>query len=103
MARAEERLSGFIEQWPKRGRTTGTGCHQHRVECNIAFQTLPLCSMGTIQTANDLENNVVKLTFTNKGGRYVTAILKDYNRQDGKPLMLFDEKIPGMNSLRRKR
>ena len=44
-----------------------------------------------------LENNVVKLTFTNKGGRVCAAILKDYNGQDGKPLMLFDEKDSGMN------
>ena len=48
-------------------------------------------NQGTEQLTT-LENNVVKLTFTNKGGRVCAAILKDYNGQDGKPLMLFDEK-----------
>ena len=53
-------------------------------------------NQGTEQLTT-LENNVVKLTFTNKGGRVCAAILKDYNGQDGKPLMLFDEKDSGMN------
>ena len=53
-------------------------------------------NQGTEQLTT-LENNVVKLTFTNKGGRVCEAILKDYNGQDGKPLMLFDEKDSGMN------
>ena len=59
-------------------------------------------NQGTEQLTT-LENNVVKLTFTNKGGRVCAAILKDYNGQDGKPLMLFDEKDSGMNfAFRRK-
>lgn len=44
-----------------------------------------------------LENNVVKVTFTNKGGRVSSAMMKDYNGQDGKPLLLFDAKDSGMN------
>lgn len=44
-----------------------------------------------------LENNVVKLIFINKGGWVCVVILKDYNGQDGKFLMLFDEKDLGMN------
>ena len=44
-----------------------------------------------------LENDLVKITFTNKGGRVCAATLKDYNGQDGKPLELFDEKDSGMN------
>ena len=53
-------------------------------------------SQGTEQLTT-LENNVVKLTFTNKGGRVCAATLKDYNGQDGTPLMLFDEKDSGIN------
>ncbi|MDE5676442.1 membrane protein insertase YidC [Phocaeicola sp.] len=53
-------------------------------------------SQGTEQLTT-LENNVVKLTFTNKGGRVCAATLKDYNGQDGNPLTLFDEKDSGIN------
>lgn len=44
-----------------------------------------------------LENNVVKLTFTNKGGRVCGASLKEYNGQDGQPVVLFDEKDSQMS------
>lgn len=44
-----------------------------------------------------LENNVVKLTFTNKGGRVCGASLKEYNGQDGQPVVLFDEKDSKMS------
>lgn len=44
-----------------------------------------------------LENNVVKLTFTNKGGRVCGASLKEYNGQDGQPVVLFDEKDSEMS------
>ncbi len=53
-------------------------------------------SQGTEQLTT-LENNVVKLTFINKGGRVCAATLKDYNGQDGKPLTLFDSKDSGLN------
>ena len=39
-----------------------------------------------------IENEVLKLTFTNKGGRICSALLKEYNGQDGQPLVLFEEK-----------
>ncbi len=44
-----------------------------------------------------LENSLVKLTLTNKGGRVCSAMMKEYNGQDGKPLVLFDEKDSEMN------
>lgn len=37
-----------------------------------------------------LENDLVRLTFTNRGGRVCAAVLKDYKGQDGAPLTLFD-------------
>lgn len=37
-----------------------------------------------------LENNLMKLTFTNKGGRIYSVELKDYKTHDGQPLILFD-------------
>lgn len=37
-----------------------------------------------------LENNLLKLTFTNKGGRLYAAELKNYRKHDSLPLVLFD-------------
>lgn len=44
-----------------------------------------------------LENELVELKFTNKGGRVYSAKLKEYNGQDGKPVVLFDSRDAGMN------
>ncbi|WP_321437328.1 membrane protein insertase YidC [uncultured Bacteroides sp.] len=46
-----------------------------------------------------LENDLVKLTFSNKGGRVYSALLKKYNGQDKKPLVLFDKDDVSMNFL----
>lgn len=53
-------------------------------------------SRGTEQFTT-LENNVVKLTLTNKGGRVCAATLKEYKGQNGQPLTLFDTTDAGMN------
>ena len=53
-------------------------------------------NQGTEQFTT-LENNLVKVTFSNKGGRVVSATLKDYKNQQGEPLTLFNEKESGMN------
>ena len=37
-----------------------------------------------------LENNLMKITFSNKGGRIYSVELKDYQTNDSLPLMLFD-------------
>ncbi|MBD98533.1 MAG: membrane protein insertase YidC [Verrucomicrobia bacterium] len=37
-----------------------------------------------------LESDVLKLTFSNKGGRLISASLKDYETYEGMPLELFD-------------
>lgn len=39
-----------------------------------------------------LENDVLHLTFSNKGGRVCKAMLKEYNDQQQQPLVLFDGK-----------
>ncbi len=44
-----------------------------------------------------LENNLVKVIFSNKGGRVVSATLKEYNNQQGEPLTLFNEQESAMN------
>jgi YidC/Oxa1 family membrane protein insertase len=37
-----------------------------------------------------LENNLIKLTLSNKGGRIASVELKDYKTHDGEPLILFE-------------
>lgn len=46
-----------------------------------------------------LENNLLKITFTNKGGRIYSVELKNYQTHDSLPLMLFDgnETLFGLN------
>ncbi|MBE6275257.1 MAG: membrane protein insertase YidC [Bacteroides sp.] len=53
-------------------------------------------NQGTEQFTT-LENNLVKVTFSNKGGRVVSATLKDYKDQKGQPLTLFNEQESVMN------
>ena len=53
-------------------------------------------NQGTEQFTT-LENNLVKVTFSNKGGRVVSATLKDYNNQQGESLTLFNEEESAMN------
>jgi YidC/Oxa1 family membrane protein insertase len=44
------------------------------------------------ETFYTLENNLVKLTFSNKGGKIYSAELKEYKTFDQKPLILFEGK-----------
>ena len=53
-------------------------------------------NQGTEQFTT-LENNLVKVTFSNQGGRVVSATLKDYMNQQGEPLTLFNEQESAMN------
>ena len=53
-------------------------------------------NQGTEQFTT-LENNLVKVTFSNKGGRVVSATLKEYNNQQGEPLTLFNEEESSLN------
>ena len=69
-----------------------------------SVQTLTLDSTSLFFGANQgteqfttLENNLVKVTFSNKGGRVVSATLKEYNNQQGEPLTLFNEEESAMN------
>lgn len=55
-----------------------------------------LATQGTEQFTT-LENNLVQLTFTNKGGRVCKAMLKEYNDQKHQPLVLFDGTDASLN------
>ena len=73
-------------------------------EATQSMQALTLDSTSLFFGANQgteqfttLENNLVKVQFSNKGGRVVSATLKDYKDQQGEPLTLFNEKESAMN------
>ena len=53
-------------------------------------------SQGT-ENYTSLENELVKVTLSNKGGRVVSAVLKDYKDQKGQPLVLFNQEESAMN------
>jgi YidC/Oxa1 family membrane protein insertase len=55
-------------------------------------------ALGT-QEFYTLENNLMKITFTNKGGRIYSVELKNYQTHDSLPLILFegDETLFGLN------
>ena len=44
-----------------------------------------------------LENELVKLTFSNRGARVTSAILKEYTNQEGLPLELFNQDDESLN------
>ena len=44
-----------------------------------------------------IETDVLKLKFTNKGGRILSAELKEYKTHDGQPLVLFDSDTTKFN------
>ncbi len=52
------------------------------------FGTFAAAAQGT-ESFFTLENEVLKVTFTNKGGRVLNAELKNYKTFDQKPLLLF--------------
>lgn len=53
-------------------------------------------STGT-ESFTTIENSVVKVTLSNKGGRVYSAMLKEYNDQQKQPLVLFDGNEASMN------
>ena len=44
-----------------------------------------------------IENNLSKITFSTQGGRVYSAMLKEYNGQDGEPIVLFNASDAAMN------
>ena len=66
---------------------------------NAAFQQQLSASLGESlygalqgeETFYTVENDVMVLTFSNKGGRVASVMLKDYKRYNGEPLYLFED------------
>jgi YidC/Oxa1 family membrane protein insertase len=59
----------------------------HQALLNGEFGVFAAAATGNVQNTV-LENDVVKITFTNKGGQPATVQLKQYKTYDGAPLML---------------
>jgi YidC/Oxa1 family membrane protein insertase len=59
------------------------------VQQRSLFGSFASVSQGTERLVT-VENDVMQLTFSTKGGRPVKAVLKDYQTYDGKALVLFD-------------
>jgi YidC/Oxa1 family membrane protein insertase len=59
----------------------------HQALLNGEFGAFAAAAAGNVQNTV-LENDVVKITFTNKGGQPASVQLKEYKTYDGAPLML---------------
>ncbi|MBV7532936.1 membrane protein insertase YidC [Chitinophaga sp. sic0106] len=59
----------------------------HQAQLSGEYGAFAAAAVGTEQTTV-LENDVVKITFSNKGGQPVSVQLKDFKTHDGQPLML---------------
>lgn len=49
-------------------------------------------SLTGVEELYTIDNEVMEVTFTNKGGQIHSVKLKDYNKWDGEPLYMFDSK-----------
>lgn len=54
-------------------------------------------SLQGSETFPTIENNLSKITFNTLGGRVYSAMLKEYNGQDGQPVVLFNGDDAAMN------
>lgn len=75
-----------------------------KVQEEIAEKTIQIDSTSVFFQATQgeeqfltLENDLLKLVFSNKGGRVCKATLKDYKDQKQEPLILFDESDASLN------
>ena len=67
--------------------------HALKTDSSLTFHK----SVQGTESFTTIENDLVKLTLTNKGGQVRSAMLKKYNGQDKKPLVLFDNDDASMN------
>lgn len=78
---------------------TDTVQQQEALQAKVdEFGAFGVAAVGE-EAFSTLENNQVKITFSNKGGRIYSVELKDYQTHDSLPLMLFDgpETVFGLN------
>lgn len=64
---------------------------QHPQQQQTVFGAAFDAQLQGTETFHTLENELFRLTFSNKGGRIAAVELKDYKKYNGDPLMLFTE------------
>ncbi|HET9569995.1 MAG TPA: membrane protein insertase YidC [Bacteroidales bacterium] len=62
----------------------------------LKYGTFAALTKGAV-TKDSIENNVMKLTFTSKGGRIASVRLKEFENKDSLPLILFNENESAFN------
>jgi len=62
----------------------------------LKYGTFAALTKGTV-SSDSIENKVMKLTFTSKGGRIASVRLKEFDNKDSLPLILFKEKESAFN------
>lgn len=62
----------------------------------LKYGTFAALTKGDV-TTDKIENKVMELTLTSKGGRIASVRLKDFENKDSLPLILFDEKESSFN------
>lgn len=62
----------------------------------LKYGTFAALTKGAV-TTDSIENKVMKLTFSSKGGRIASVQLKEFENKDSLPLMLFKEKESSFN------
>ena len=70
--------------------------HYNQTLLQDSTSALYFAAQGEEQTFT-LENELVKLTFSNRGARVTSAILKEYTNQEGLPLELFNANDESIN------
>ena len=67
------------------------------VESSVDSTSLFYQAVEGQEAFTTIQNNLVELTLDNKGGRVYSAMLKEYNGQDGKPVVLFNAEDASMS------
>jgi YidC/Oxa1 family membrane protein insertase len=97
MKRYNDSVSLLQRQEAELKAKAGAALANEKIESGIDSTFLFFNAMQAEEQFADIENDLLKLTFTNKGGRIYSALLKKYEDRDMNPLILFDKEEVFMN------
>ena len=80
-----------------KAKTAAALANEKEERTSVDSTSLFFDAMEGKESFTTIQNNLVEITFVNKGGRVYSAMLKDYNGQDGKPIVLFNGSDAEMN------
>ncbi|WP_321332084.1 membrane protein insertase YidC [uncultured Bacteroides sp.] len=81
-----------------KAKTTAALANEQKEEATALDSTSTFFKSSTgVEEFTTIENDLLKVTITNKGAYASTALLKEYNGQDKKPLVLFSDDDAAMN------